>query len=165
MGKLKQYHSGAWEVRAQGSGSGSGSSGTHTYLYLTMSANQTTGIADTNPIKFDTHVGDISYNDGTYRATLLSGVTYELLGMSQIEFSAATGYTYFRWWDVTNNAQLGTKGMAVPTTYAGSHIANQPNFTAVVTPATDVVVEARLDTPTSLTTIYKNYTCAVIKSL
>ncbi|MFA5379692.1 MAG: hypothetical protein WC455_28295 [Dehalococcoidia bacterium] len=164
MGKLKQYHSGAWEIRAQGSGS-SGSGTAATYLYLTMSANQTTGIADTNPIKFDTHVGDIDFDNATYRATLLAGVTYELSGMTQMEFSGATGYTYFRWWDVTNDAQLGTKGMAVPTTYAGSHIANQPNFTAVVTPVTNVVVEARLDTPTNLTTIYKAYSCAIIKSL
>lgn len=168
MGKLKKYDSATdtWTTMATGGGSGSGGGGTTaTYLYLTMSANQTTGIADTNPIKFDTHVGDIDFDNATYRATLLAGVTYELVGMAMIEFSGTTGYTYMIWYDVTNSAQLGTKAISAPFTYSGTAISNQPNFAAVVTPVTDIVVEARLDTPTLLTVIHKNYTCGIIKSI
>lgn len=162
-GYVRNAANDGWLVLSNGAG-GAGGGATSTYLYLTMSANQTTGIADTNPIKFDTSTGTITYDTGTYRATLSAGVTYELSGAAMTEFSGAGGYTYLIWYDVTNSAQLGTKGISCPFNYAWA-ISNQPNFFAVVTPLTDIVVEARLDTPTLLTTIHKNYTFARIRSI
>jgi len=122
------------------------------YLYLTLSANQTTNLTAGNEVEFNTSSGTISYNSTTHRATLESGKTYVLEGLIHAAFSTAGDYV-FRWYDVTNAAYVG-QGSRQLTPDSTTQRISQPVAFALITPASNIDVELRVEyvsgTPTAI---------------
>ena len=134
------------------------------YGYLTLSAAQTTGIAATNPIKFDTIVGNLIYNTGTYISTLKAGVAYQLTAALDPSFTGATGYLDCYWWDITNGAALSKTTEVLSQTWTG-HNASQCITACIVTPVTEITVDFRIQSVAALSGIYKTSSWAIINSL
>ena len=80
-----------------------------------LSADQTTGLAATNPIKFDESqgVGAVSVDAVTNvgRITLPAGGKYHLQSGCRMDGSGNTSSMAFQWYDVTNAASIGSLGV------------------------------------------------------
>lgn len=124
------------------------------YAYITMSVDQTTGIADTNPVKFNTmSAGNITFDPATNRATLKKNRTYVSRASLYVGFVDATSYASWQFYNVTSASLVGKTGVALPTSYTG-HLAPQTEAFYCFTPTVDTVIEIRLVTPTDINTIY-----------
>ncbi len=124
------------------------------YAYITMSADQTTDVADTNPVKFNTLVaGNVTFNPATYRVTLKKNRTYVLRAKLYVGFTDATSYASWQFYNVTTAALVGKLGVALATSYAG-HLSPQTEAFYCFTPTVDTVIELRLVTPTDIDRIY-----------
>ena len=136
------------------------------YGFLTMSADQTTGIAATNPIKFNTISGDLQFNAATYSATLRANHTYKLVASCDCTFFDATGSAQYRWYNVTASGYIVTSKAAyllpVSQTYSASI---QPITYAILTPTVDSSVQCRLTSSTMLSQITAVFSFAFIETL
>jgi len=139
--------------------------GTGEYLTVSMAADQTTNIAATNHVEFDTidEDGGIELQTGAGQADgifeLLSGRKYILSAQLRPEFSGTTGLLIVAWYDRTNAAELGSR--ALYTTQTGAaHNANQPLAQIIVTPDTNIDVEVRIIQVTALTALANEYCIA-----
>jgi hypothetical protein len=106
-----------------------------------MSANQTTGFSDGDPVKFNTvdtsNGSDISLNTSTWIFTLKAGKTYSLESGVRIQGSAAIfGY---QWYNITNSTFIGTIGFSQ--TADSSNNSEQQTAKAYITPSTDITVK------------------------
>jgi len=119
-----------------------------------LSGNQTTDIAITDPIKFNTVVlNNMAFDPATYRVTLKANKTYCISSALYIFCSANTGYAQYRIYDVTNASLIGMTGTALISTYITNH-GTQENIEHYITPSIDTVIEIRLYSINSLHTIY-----------
>lgn len=128
------------------------------YAYIGLSADQTTNLANTNPIKFNTMIaGNITFDPATYRVTLKKNRTYTLKASGFTDYSGATGITEFAFYNVTAAAEIGKRCLVLPVNYSGSY-SFQPTITSVITPTVDTVIEVRIINPTNLSKIRALYT-------
>ena len=143
-----------------GSGTGDGE-----FLTVSLSADQTTNIAATNHVEFDTkdEDGGIELQTGAGQADgifeLLGSRKYILSAQLRPEFSGATGQLVVAWYDRTNAAEIGSRAIYESQTHA-SHNANQPLAEVLVTPATNIDVEVRIISVTALTALANEYCTA-----
>jgi hypothetical protein len=139
--------------------------GDGTFLTASLSADQTTNIAATDHIEFDTkdEDGGIVLQTGAGQADgifeLSSGKKYQLSAHLRPEFSGATGQLVIAWYDITNTAEIGSQAIYESQTHA-SHNANQPVAEAIITPATNITVEVRIIAVTALTALANEYSTA-----
>lgn len=136
------------------------------FISASLSADQTTNIAATNHVEFDTtDSGTLVLQTGSGQADgifeLLSGKTYVLNASLRPEFSGATGSLVVAWYDITNTAELGKRAIYEPVTQTTDD-ANQPSCQYVFTPASDITVELRIISVTALTALANEYCHAVI---
>ena len=125
------------------------------YAYITLSANQTDGLANGNPVKFNTLVaGNVTFNPATYRVTLKKNRTYRLSASLNIIYSAKTGYAYYQFYNVTAGASVGTLGLGIAVTRDSNAYSEQPVAFYCFTPTVDTVIELRLGTVADISTIY-----------
>jgi hypothetical protein len=140
------------------------------YLRAQELADQTTNIAANDHIKFDTNQassgGSISLDTSTTytttaavasvgRFTLIGGKTYLLRGtLPSVDFSTTSGTVTYQWWDATNSTALGSS--AVISTHAISGNGTGGYAEAVVTPASDILVELRIIAATAVSRIGVN---------
>ncbi len=139
---------------------------TGTHISASLSADQTTNISATNHIEFDTvDEGDIVLQTGAGQADgifeLKQDKTYVIKGQLRPEFSGATGSLVVAWYDITNAAELGKRGIYEPTTQTADD-ANQPIPEIIVKPATDITVELRIISVTALTALANEYCIATM---
>jgi hypothetical protein len=135
------------------------------YGYIGLSANQTTGLADTNPVKFNTlSAGNITFDPATYRVTLKKNRTYKLNCYISARFSGATGILVYRLYDVTNGVAIGKAGVTDPLTQT-VHYGYVPMCNGIITPTTDITVEVRISEPTNLTGINYLYSSWEIQQI
>lgn len=128
------------------------------YGYIGLSANQTTGIADTNPIKFNTLLaGNITFDSANYRVTLKKNRTYVLRLATMAHFTADDGAFSTIFYNVTSSAAIGTTGADLTVSYTSSRQSGQPSAIAIITPTVDTVVECRISSPTHMDIIYTGY--------
>jgi len=123
--------------------------GTGTFASASLSADQTTNIAATNHIEFDTldEDGGIVLQTG---AGQLDGIfelggarKYYLSASLRPEFSGATGQLVVVWYDITNAAEIGRRAIYESQTNASDN-ANQPSAEVTITPAANITVELRI---------------------
>lgn len=134
------------------------------YGIYSLSANQTTGIAAADPIKFNTVLsGNIAFNPATYTWTLKANKTYKLMTIVSSAHSAA-GYMLFAWKDITNSVTLSN----VPENLTVSGTNNETSSNTamcIVTPITDINVQVLIANPVNLTSITASETRAEITEL
>lgn len=119
------------------------------YGYITMSANQTTNILHTNPVKFNTLVtGNITFDPVTYRVTLKANRTYRISASLQISGSNTDTYCDFRFYDSTGGVYVGVFSESLSTTYT-NHASTQSITTAIYTPLVDSLIELRIMNPSA----------------
>ena len=136
------------------------------YGVLTLSADQTTNISDTNPIKFDTLAagGNIQTDLANYHVILRAGITYYMIASFSTIFSAS-GSLFVGFYDITNAGFVGVKSLCLPTTYTG-HYGPNPTISHIITPATAIDLSINiLIAPANFTTMRYLYTNWIIKSL
>jgi len=142
-----------------------GGTGTGTFLTASLSADQTTNIAATDHVEFDTkdEDGNIVLQTGAGQADgifeLGSGKKYELSGMLRPEFSGVTGQLVIAWFDKTNAAEIGSRAIYEAQTNTSNN-ANQPVAEAIVTPDANITVELRIISVTALTALANEYCIA-----
>jgi hypothetical protein len=135
------------------------------YGYIGLSANQTTGIADTNPVKFNTLLaGNITFNPATYQVTLKKNKTYRLAVNLYCYFSGNTGLLDYYFYNVTTGASIGKIAKSITLTYTGNYAFQTQGF-VIITPTVDTVVECRIGSPTALTGIYSAYSYMEIQQI
>jgi hypothetical protein len=127
------------------------------YAYITMSANQTTGIADTNPVKFNTMSGNIAFDPATYRVTLKANKTYIMTASVLSGFSGNTGVARYQFYNVTTSAFIGTRVYNLTVTGAGHESSSTEAFVQI-TPTVDTIVDFRIVAATALTQVSALYT-------
>lgn len=134
------------------------------YGIYSLSANQTTGIADTNPIKFNTVLsGNIAFNPATYTWTLKANKTYKLMTIVSSAHSAA-GYILFYWKDITNSVILSNIPEDLTVSSTG-HETSSNTAMCIVTPITDINVQVLIANPVNLNSITASETRAEITEL
>lgn len=118
--------------------------GDNEYAYITMSADQTTDIAATNPIKFNTlSSGNVTFDQATYRVTLKKNRTYRLEAGTEDGYSDNTGEVAYGFYNVTAGAYIGVKADKYPNTATSNNSGSQ-KATATITPTVDTVIEVRI---------------------
>lgn len=130
-----------------------------------LSTLQTTGLADGNPVKFNT-VGNnngVTFDPANYRVTLKANKTYLIETMVRHSFSGA-GYSEFQVYNVTSAAYIGTKGRPVSVSYTGNAM-NTDLAVAIITPTVDTVIEVRTVTPNSVDGIYSEHSYLRVQEL
>lgn len=135
------------------------------YAYIIMSADQTTDIAQSNPIKFNVlSNGNMYLNPATYQVTLKANKTYRMQVGILAGFSGNTGVVSFDIYNVTDAALVGTRGYCLT---ADSAAHTQPTSLAFyeITPTVDTIFDIRLSSPTALSKIYKVYSFWEIQEL
>ena len=140
-----------------------------TFISASLSSDQTSNIAATDHIEFDTtDSGTIVLQTGAGQADgifeLKSGKTYVLNGNLRPLFTDPTndtGQLVVAWYDITNTAELGKRAIydAQQSATDGS---NQPSATYIVTPASDITVELRIISVTALSALENEYCNAII---
>ena len=128
MGKLKQYHSGAWEVRAQGSGTGG--SGSSTFLGLTDTPSAFTGqagkVAAVNTgetaLEFATPSGGTSF-DTNFFATMSGNQNITKLTETKVTFDTVVTDANSEW-DAVNTKWVCAEDGTYLVTAVGSYVAN-----------------------------------------
>lgn len=127
------------------------------YAYIRLSGNQTTDIANTNPIKFNTvFSGNVTFDPITYRATLKKNRTYRLKSNILAYFSGNTGNLAFSFYNVTSASLVGINGYGGSVTLGTNIQSSTPAFYEF-TPTVDTVMEIRILSPAALTGIYASY--------
>jgi len=127
------------------------------YAYITLSVNQVAGVAITNPVRFDTMVGNMTFDPTTYRITLKANKTYRLKASIVGVYSGINGYSYFELHSVTAGGRVGTIAHVRSVTTAAADKSNYSDVFLIVTPAVDTVIDIRLNAVSLLTTIYRDY--------
>lgn len=134
------------------------------YGFITLSENQNTGLANTNPIKLDTLVGNVTFNPVTYQITLKKNRTYRLFASFLAGYSGNTGLFDFRFYNVTAGTYIGTTADQLVMTYT-AHAGTQPNAFVILTPTVDTVIELRIVSPTALSLIYAAYSYVEVQQI
>jgi hypothetical protein len=153
--------------QARNLGGAGGGTGDGTYLSVSLSADQTTNISANDHIEFDTidADGNIVLQTGAGQADgifeLLGGKRYLLKGVLRPEFSGATGQLVVAWYDITNSAELGKRGIYEAQTHASNN-ANQPLSDIIVVPSANITVELRIISVTALTALANEYCTATL---
>ena len=143
------------------------STGTGTFCSASLAADQTTNIAATDHIEFDTldEDGGITLQTGVGQADgifeLSAGKKYYLTGAVRPEFSGATGQLVMAWYDITNTAELGKRAIYESQTHASNN-ADQPKAEIVITPTTNITIEFRIIAVTALTALATEYSQVTI---
>jgi len=141
--------------------------GTGTFCTASLAADQTTNIAATDHVEFDTldEDGGITLQTGAGQADgifeLSAGKKYFLSSLLRPEFSGATGQLVIAWYDITNGAEIGKRAIYESQTHVSDN-ANQPAVEAIVTPTTNITVEVRIIAVTALTALANEYCVANI---
>ena len=141
--------------------------GTGTFCSASLAADQTTNIAATNHIEFDTldEDGGITLQTGAGQLDgifeLGAGKKYYLTGAVRPEFSGATGQLVMAWYDITNTAELGKRAIYESQTHASNN-ADQPKAEIVITPTTNITIEFRIIAVTALTALATEYSQVTI---
>jgi trimeric autotransporter adhesin len=139
--------------------------GTIDYVHATFTTTQSTNVAANDHLKFQnaTVTGNLPFDVSTTytttanaasmgRVTLKAGKTYRLTGSpGYVVGSTAATYISFQWYDATNSIFIGNKGdIEVYTNTA--NMGYSTVATAIYTPATDVLVELRLNSTSGTVT-------------
>ena len=147
-------------------GAGGSGAGTGTYTATSLSVDQVTNLAIGQHVEFDTveEDGGIVLQTGAGQANgiyeLKAGKTY-YLSAGVAPFFGATNHVEFVWYDITNAAELGVRGIQDDAVLA----LDQPKMEIIHTPVTDVLVELRLvanTTPPNLNGYDSDHTFANI---
>lgn len=139
--------------------------------FITLSANQTSNLAQNNHVEFNTIVGNLNLssgggqNDG--KITLQSGRKYTL--MANVAGHLSGSNERCQWYDITNSTWLGSAAFINPIN-AGSADSSSSMAFATITPATSVQVELRFRSGSGFDTIYSDnstnhFTSAWIESV
>jgi hypothetical protein len=145
----------------------SAGTGTGTFCSASLAADQTTNIAATDHIEFDTldEDGGITLQTGAGQADgifeLSAGKKYYLTGAVRPEFSGATGQLVMAWYDITNTAELGKRAIYEAQTHTSNN-ADQPKAEIVITPTANITVEFRIIAVTALTALATEYSQVTI---
>lgn len=122
-----------------------------------LTSAQTSNFGVTNHVEFNSIQGNISMTTGSGQAngifTLEANIDYKLEAMLYAGFGTQ-GYVYYQWYDITNGIYLGNPAINVSTTWANNQICAQPMASANITPTTNITVELRTASASSLTSIY-----------
>ena len=132
--------------RVKKSNVGGGGASSKTYLHLTMAADQTSVVIN-DIVEFDESIGNITFDSGTHKATLLEGKTYRLT--AQLRANGTSGHISYQWWDYTNSAWLTGGRATVPraVSYSNNYGSTQnvtPIASVFVTPASDISVGLKI---------------------
>jgi len=134
------------------------------YGLLKLSADQTTGIANGNPVKFDTLVvGNIQTDLANYHVILRAGIIY-LLQASIYSTHSGAGYICIQHYDLTNAGYIGIYTNQATSSNTG-HIVSQNTLCHIVTPATSVDLEVAFLASSNLTSLESDCCWWLIKSL
>ena len=135
------------------------------YAYIGLSADQATGIADTNPVKFNTMLaGNVTFNPATYQVTLKKNRTYRLYSMLIANFSGNTAIVRYQFYNVTSSASIGTTGIGIPATFTGN-TDYKNGALVIITPTVDTVIELRLGTVIALSSLLSVYSFLEIQQI
>ena len=139
--------------------------GTGTFASASLSADQTTNIAATNHVEFDTldEDGGVVLQTGAGQADgifeLGGARKYYLSASLRPEFSGVTGQLVVAWFDITNAAEIGRRAIYESQTNTSNN-ANQPSAEVTITPAANITVEVRIISVTALTALANEYCVA-----
>jgi len=143
---------------AVSTGAASGT-GTGKFCTASLAADQTTNLNANDHVEFDT----LDEDGGTVLQTgsgqifeLGSGTTYYLTASLRPEYSGSTGEMVIVWYDITNSAEIGSRGIYVPPN-TNESTSNQPVCQAIITPASNITVEVRIISETVLTALANEY--------
>jgi hypothetical protein len=129
-----------------------------------LSANQTTDIAETNPVKIATVLSGGDHTVTNYRVKILAGEKAELIGNVVGVFAGSTGYVNYQWYSIGDSALIGKKGTCISVTHTGNYGPFAPAV-ANVTAAVDSEYELRIVHVNQLTNIDAASTSVVIHSV
>jgi len=139
-----------------------GGTGDGKFLTVSLAADQTANIAVNNHIEWDTKDEDgkivlqtgAGQSDGLFE--LESGKKYYLQVSLRPEFSGTTGQLEVAWFDETNSAEIGSRAKYEAMDHSGND-ANQPTASALVTPATNILVKVEILSVTALDALANEY--------
>jgi len=135
------------------------------FAYLTLSGDQSSAIAATDEVAFQTNVSrNLSVSDTTHQVTLKNGQTYKLESSLRVTGTGNTMVMIYRWYDITNSLWLGTRGVVRAMTSTQNQN-DQPVAMEVITPTSDIHVEVRIITSTATSTIYAVSSYAFIETI
>jgi hypothetical protein len=123
------------------SGSGGGGWGSSSQLTMTQ---QTTGLTAGSAVGFTSTTGDHSLSN--YQVTLKAGTKSELSAELFVVYNAGTSNAVYQWYNVTANAYIGNPSTEVPGNWTGSNATYTNQIKALITVASDTVVELRIKT-------------------
>jgi len=147
---------------AVSSASDSSGTGTGKFVTVSLAADQTANLNANDHVEFDTLDEDggtvlqtgAGQADGIFE--LGSGTTYYLTASLRPEYSGSTGEMVIVWYDITNSAEIGSRGIYVPPN-TNESTSNQPVCQATITPASNITVEVRIISETALTALANEY--------
>lgn len=132
-----------------------GTGASFAYGRFTLSADQTTNLASTNPVKFDTVQGSIN-SLSNYTITLEANKTYKITFNIGCQFSANTGRSYFHVYNVTSSSYISDTLQVLNeqfTSYYGVPTSQEVIFTTTE----ETQIQLHIYNPTSLYKIWSNY--------
>lgn len=122
-----------------------------------LSANQTTNISVSNPVKFATWTGTLGTDGGTYRVSLEDGKAYLITVTAGAAFSSSSSYVDLQLYDVTNAAAVGPTLEVLPPT-ANNNSLGSYTITHVEATAGARDIEVRITAVSNLTSLLAAYT-------
>jgi hypothetical protein len=128
-----------------------GAGSTFKYGRFTLSADQTTNLANTNPVKFDTVQGSLTVSN--YNVALTAGKTYKISFGLSCKFSNASGNVYFYVYDINTSSVIGDYLHIYPTGLNDLC----PTQEVIYSPLSNTNIQLRINDPVNLTIIYANY--------
>jgi len=142
------------------------------YLIATLTGDQSTDLAATDHIEFETteevRGSNIILSAGVGQAagiiTLKAGFTYQLLASLRFVFATVAGFAQIDFFDITNAAVLGVAGTFRPPG-STSVVQAQDQVLAWVTPATDITVDVRVTAVGNLTSLTAINSALIIKQI
>jgi hypothetical protein len=105
---------------------------------------QTTGLTAGSAVRFTSTTGDHALSN--YQVTLKAGTKSELSAELFAVYNAATSHAVYQWYNVTAAAYIGNPSTEVPGNWTGSNATYTNQIKALITVASDTVVELRIKT-------------------
>lgn len=124
-----------------GGSGGGGGWGSSSQLTMTQ---QTTGLTAGSAVRFTSTTGDHALSN--YQITLKAGTKSELSAELFVVYNASTSYAVYQWYNVTAAAYIGNPSTEVPGNWTGSNATYTNQIKALITVASDTIVELRVKT-------------------
>lgn len=122
-----------------------------------LTSAQTSNLGATNHVEFNSIQGNVPMTTGSGQGngvfTLEAGIDYKLEASLYAGFGTQ-GYVYYQWYDITNGTYIGNPAVNASTTWDNNQICSQPIASASITPPTNIMVELRTISASSLVSIY-----------